>query len=624
MQNFRIELGQPITTQPEGQEAAFIEALEANKSSTIDIEVTHHVKVGDVMEEQHALCVLMPFVSPKGILHWEIIPKNPEMIGKGAFGTVTLSLGSIEISILQSGGKGLVFSKTMHPVKTMTVIYEHDKRILRKDIADEVELSKLAGVAKGSFDQSFIMDQMVMRDLGDDWDQLKFDKLSAAECIYLAAGGMHSLKKISEKGIAHDDIKEENLFFGRDFLIYLGDFGLSHSAKIPDKCGGTPFYSAPEVTMLPMDRNTKSDVFSLAIVILNVFTKFGLEKYLKSEKANLCDFLFNGHYLSLRKAFAIRNNIFGNKSSYSDTSFPRYFISFCVNNWFLPKLKNKCLPKEKQLIVDTLLQCLDFYPERRSSPEDAFESFIWIAFRLFAREMELDETSIDQINLPKQYYYPLLNIFLLLQYYNLLAPGNFLTIFKELTQPKILPNIALIQKTIHLINKRFDGDDRSWQLMRFMCQLVERSDICLNTLSKFHDFVKSLKRQNVTLAELEFNAIIKQIILTEINNKVQELCLRSGSSDRDEISPKASLALQEKYEELVKLRQNISNTNDFVLIKQLLTEAATDPRITSLIGAGYCLTIFGKSSDTKVMLLNMEKLLSFGIELAPPAIPAPH
>ena len=77
---------------------------------------------------------------------------------------------------------------------------------------------------------------------------------------------MHSI------GIAHYDLKTENIFVDADFNLKLGDFGIATSmSDIPLKVGGTPNYRAPEYLLNNKDSKHHSgasaDMFSLGVIL---------------------------------------------------------------------------------------------------------------------------------------------------------------------------------------------------------------------------------------------------------------------------------------------------------------------------------------------------------------------
>ncbi|ODV92349.1 hypothetical protein CANCADRAFT_15913, partial [Tortispora caseinolytica NRRL Y-17796] len=79
------------------------------------------------------------------------------------------------------------------------------------------------------------------------------------------------------KGVAHRDVKPENIFLDANGNLKLGDFGLAYLFKYKDRTKkskdpvGSPPYVAPEVIKGPYDP-TRSDIWSCGIVLIVLLT----------------------------------------------------------------------------------------------------------------------------------------------------------------------------------------------------------------------------------------------------------------------------------------------------------------------------------------------------------------
>ena len=73
---------------------------------------------------------------------------------------------------------------------------------------------------------------------------------------------MHSI------GLAHNDLKTENVFLDSDFTVKLGDFGVgSRLYKQMINRVGTRQYRPPESLIKNWIAQTSSDIFSLGVIL---------------------------------------------------------------------------------------------------------------------------------------------------------------------------------------------------------------------------------------------------------------------------------------------------------------------------------------------------------------------
>ncbi len=98
------------------------------------------------------------------------------------------------------------------------------------------------------------------------------EPLRALNYIIQAAEGLEAAYR---RGVVHRDIKPQNLLVSNKGVVKIADFGLSRSNESPtitgsDKFMGTAYYSAPEQVMRGHSADTRSDLYSLAVVLFEV------------------------------------------------------------------------------------------------------------------------------------------------------------------------------------------------------------------------------------------------------------------------------------------------------------------------------------------------------------------
>jgi len=100
----------------------------------------------------------------------------------------------------------------------------------------------------------------------------KCERFTENTCRYFFKQLLDAIAHCHEKGVAHCDLKLENIIFDRYGKIKVIDFGLSHSIQNKGfgtyrKLLGTYGYMAPEVHKSQIYNIKKSDLFSLAVIL---------------------------------------------------------------------------------------------------------------------------------------------------------------------------------------------------------------------------------------------------------------------------------------------------------------------------------------------------------------------
>jgi serine/threonine protein kinase len=126
---------------------------------------------------------------------------------------------------------------------------------------------------------------------------------------------IEGLEYLHSKGIAHLDLKLDNLLLGKNYLLKITDFDLAHSVKESAKpvSRGTTGYRAPEVWHDIFENIFAADIYSIGIILFICFTgEFPFVENETEKGKELKDYdLFNNYNATFWKK----------KSSYYDVCF---------------------------------------------------------------------------------------------------------------------------------------------------------------------------------------------------------------------------------------------------------------------------------------------------------------
>jgi uncharacterized protein (TIGR03067 family) len=105
-------------------------------------------------------------------------------------------------------------------------------------------------------------------------------KLSPAEALAIVPPLCDALQYAHDLGIVHRDIKPENLLVDKDGRVKVADFGIAKMLGADEartglaeaNLAGTPQYMAPEQTRHSNGVDTRSDIYSLGVVLYEMLT----------------------------------------------------------------------------------------------------------------------------------------------------------------------------------------------------------------------------------------------------------------------------------------------------------------------------------------------------------------
>ena len=103
-------------------------------------------------------------------------------------------------------------------------------------------------------------------------------RLSPHEALAIVPPLCDALEFAHQRNIVHCDIKPENLILNTDGKVKIADFGIARilgqtsTDAEPEKAAGTPAYMAPEQKDSPHSIDTRTDIYSLGVVIYEMLT----------------------------------------------------------------------------------------------------------------------------------------------------------------------------------------------------------------------------------------------------------------------------------------------------------------------------------------------------------------
>ncbi|BFZ08698.1 hypothetical protein BsWGS_11737 [Bradybaena similaris] len=94
----------------------------------------------------------------------------------------------------------------------------------------------------------------------------------------------NGLAYLHHKSVVHRDLKPENVLLNAKSEVKIADFGLAKKVKDIITCGiGTPVYMAPEILLLSDKYDTKADLYSLGMIMWELWYGKDLAKYASME-----------------------------------------------------------------------------------------------------------------------------------------------------------------------------------------------------------------------------------------------------------------------------------------------------------------------------------------------------
>jgi len=176
------------------------------------------------------------------------------------------------------------FASLNHPRIIRTLHFEQDKDILYKGEIKTVSFIVMEYAPHGDFFDFLNKNKSYFN-----------EKLARTYFKQLIEG----LEYLHNRGIAHLDIKLENLLVGENFSLKVADFDLScfiKEKRVSTK--GTRFYRAPELINGECKSPVAADIYS-AGVILFLFQSGGIIPHAEGhlfEGFDLCDLLYNNNH----------------------------------------------------------------------------------------------------------------------------------------------------------------------------------------------------------------------------------------------------------------------------------------------------------------------------------------
>jgi len=124
-------------------------------------------------------------------------------------------------------------------------------------------------------DGSYYLTMELLEGFGLDILLKKRGQLTPRDAVRLAVQIAKGLSFAHEKGVVHRDIKTANLFFTKDRVVKIMDFGLAKMTEEVRRSatviGGTPYYMAPEQAAgQPVDH--RADLYALGVTLFELVT----------------------------------------------------------------------------------------------------------------------------------------------------------------------------------------------------------------------------------------------------------------------------------------------------------------------------------------------------------------
>ena len=170
-------------------------------------------------------------------------------------------------------------------IKLSVIVDAHNRSYVQKEaafLATEYALMKAAAHPHVVKTFGFISDReqhvIIMEHCanGDLLDRLRLvGGLSPPVARRIMKQIVAALQHCHRLGIAHLDVKPENVFFDDDFSVRLGDFGHARrvsAGHLRNYTLGTPEYMAPEILARKPYDGLKADVFSAGVVLFMLLT----------------------------------------------------------------------------------------------------------------------------------------------------------------------------------------------------------------------------------------------------------------------------------------------------------------------------------------------------------------
>ncbi|XP_077265785.1 uncharacterized protein LOC143899397 isoform X2 [Temnothorax americanus] len=215
----------------------------------------------------HNVHLSIPVIDEKNIHFSEIL------LGKGAFGTV----------------KRATWLGTDVAVKTIELSTSNKYIIREMNIMDKVRHPNIISIMAVSFSQSqchIVMEYFDSESLrsvlfhGNSKLKLKLNEKNKSLISYQICKAITFLHE-SRPAILHKDIKPENILVDRHYTTKVCDLGLSKCDAMPSALHttighnfqGTPLYMAPEILIQYKEATIYSDVWSLACVIVELYSQ---------------------------------------------------------------------------------------------------------------------------------------------------------------------------------------------------------------------------------------------------------------------------------------------------------------------------------------------------------------